>query len=1202
MRSVILFCCGICSLITSAQTLPDHQQPGKGNPVIPGYFADPTIKQIGDTYYLYATTDGNGGGLGPSQVWTSKDFVNWKIQPMNWPNTHWYWAPDMTKGYDGRYYLYYSQPVELYGAVANSPVGPWTPLLPGGKAMVPNYMIPGVITLDGQTFTDDDGKIYMYWGTWGIYPDHGCAVGLLNKDMTTFEKTALIPNTVAKDFFEAPYMFKRKGVYYMMYSSGHCEDHTYRVQYVKSTKGPMGPFEYPKHNPILVTNDDGTIHGPGHHSILQKGEDYYIVYHRHNNPHSGGGFHRQVAIDKIEFDANGDIKNIVPTHEGAGWLGTNTIPQKDIAFGKPVIASSYYNDDFRPSFAVDNNNGTLWRAADNGKAAWLQIDLGNTMPVQTIHTQFEYPTYYYQYKIEYSVDSINWSLFADRSANLQWGSPFIDKGKATARYIRLHINHTQLAGLAPAVWNIKVFSEANVGGEEILSEPQKATAPVMPQGLLVDINANEPDNETAVTKLVNKGKLQGAFNLQQGKAYTGMIDGKQGIWVNGATTFLSDFKVPASLSGNSSFTVAAWLYNPDISRYEPFLSWSQGNQDLTRAVFGYGADKGQGAIAHGAWPDVAYKNLPAAGQWQQITYTFDGYWERIYVNGKEVQAAQKMLFVKAGEYFSLGGLVQAGQFFSGALHRLQVYDQSLTAVEVQNLFQQPTANNIAVDYHTASLPYGNLTQWKNNGFTAGEIILKGDHQVKEHHSRLALVSAAIPEIISTTAGRQLQNYDALTIEMELSPISKKSAWLKLLPKDAVPGKWYHLTAVQDKTHTRFFVNGEFQLVTGETIAAKFNELFSKEKLTEVAVINIGLGTPQRYSFNTKNKATDNTVAITRLTVYNETLSPATIKQHYQNRVQTTNEALTRSKAVFDVKPVNVNGNTVFMRAAMPAVPVEGLSYLFMEPNSNWQSGWQSQPYVFFEQEGHSVNAFTVMTKDRYGNISQASLPVAVSAHGLKIKPTSFTTAQPADWSKSFTSNDFWSGLIHAPADSILLKAYAGNDSVFLGSAASKWDGSAPIGPFIYKEVKGDFLLQAEIADLSGLQDKKASANEVGLMVRSSTGKGRRTEQLLQNTVLTGWNIGNISTDLKQGQRLQENRGNGWSFHRYLQILKQGDYFYMRSSADGKTWSDMPGSPFLRKDMAAQESLQVGLFQASNNNLNGYGYGVFKNIQLIQLSR
>ena len=37
-----------------------YNTPGAGNPILPGYFADPTIKKFGDTYYIYATTDGSG--------------------------------------------------------------------------------------------------------------------------------------------------------------------------------------------------------------------------------------------------------------------------------------------------------------------------------------------------------------------------------------------------------------------------------------------------------------------------------------------------------------------------------------------------------------------------------------------------------------------------------------------------------------------------------------------------------------------------------------------------------------------------------------------------------------------------------------------------------------------------------------------------------------------------------------------------------------------------------------------------------------------------------------------------------------------------------------------------------------------------------------------------------------------------------------
>ncbi len=57
--------------------------PGAFNPIVPGYFADPTIKKFGDLYFLYSTTDGNGGGRAPAQVWVSADFHNWTLVPMN---------------------------------------------------------------------------------------------------------------------------------------------------------------------------------------------------------------------------------------------------------------------------------------------------------------------------------------------------------------------------------------------------------------------------------------------------------------------------------------------------------------------------------------------------------------------------------------------------------------------------------------------------------------------------------------------------------------------------------------------------------------------------------------------------------------------------------------------------------------------------------------------------------------------------------------------------------------------------------------------------------------------------------------------------------------------------------------------------------------------------------------------------------------
>ena len=110
-----------------AQALPaEWNTPGAGNPLLPGYFADPTIKKFGDTYYIYATTDGTGNGYGPAQVWMSKDFVNWRNVTMNWPTTEVVWAPDVVQQPDGSYRYYYCTPCVIYVGESNSPTGPWT--------------------------------------------------------------------------------------------------------------------------------------------------------------------------------------------------------------------------------------------------------------------------------------------------------------------------------------------------------------------------------------------------------------------------------------------------------------------------------------------------------------------------------------------------------------------------------------------------------------------------------------------------------------------------------------------------------------------------------------------------------------------------------------------------------------------------------------------------------------------------------------------------------------------------------------------------------------------------------------------------------------------------------------------------------------------------------------------------------------------
>ena len=529
-----------------------HDAPGTGNPVIPEYFADPTIKKFGDTYYMYATTDGSGAGFGPAQVWTSKDFVNWTLMPMNWPDSHWIWAPDVIRHTDGRYYYFYCQPCIIHCGVSETPRGPWKNILGESEAvLVPDRFVTNAITLDGQTFVDDDGSVYLYWGTWGIYKGFGCGAGKMTPDLKGFTETRLIPNTEAVDFFEAPFVLKRNGIYYFMYSSGSCHDHTYRVQYATSDH-PLGPYEYK--GCILETNEDGTVHGPGHHSILKEGDDYYIVYHRHDNPHSNRGFHRQLCMDKMEFEADGSIRKVIPTHEGVGALAPSVVKSENLALGAGVRASSCYDDNFRAEYAVDDNNGTLWRPRGMGQE-WLEIDLGSSREIQTVWTQFEYGTQFYQYLIETSVDGKHWSVFADKRNNHLAGSPMVDFGKAEARYVRLTFTGGQKNGFGGAVWNVKVFG----GIEEAL--PQQWL------GLTAaDWDGREWQN--------NEGMLGGAFVLKEGAARTCRIEGRDALMLEPGTVLEYCHSL---LSPSKEHTLSGLVYRSGKWRsYEAEHCLSQG--------------------------------------------------------------------------------------------------------------------------------------------------------------------------------------------------------------------------------------------------------------------------------------------------------------------------------------------------------------------------------------------------------------------------------------------------------------------------------------------------------------------------------------------------------------------------------------------------------------------------------------------------
>jgi len=285
-------------------------------PVIPGLFADPHITTFGGRYYLYPTTDGYAGWGGTYyKAFSSADLVTWTDHGVvldHGPDVSWAdnsaWAPAVATR-NGRYYMYFSGGLasgntakQLGVAVADAPTGPFRDAL--GRPLVRSDQFSGGQAIDPAVFTDDDGQSYLYWG-------QGVARAVrLNADMVSFDPAQVRVVTPA-GYNEAPFVLERNGTYYLMWSENDTRSEDYRVAYATGTS-PLGPWT--NRGVVLQKRLDLGIKGTGHHSVVRApGTDtWYVAYHRFAVP-AGNGTNRETTIDRLEFNADGTIRPVVPT-------------------------------------------------------------------------------------------------------------------------------------------------------------------------------------------------------------------------------------------------------------------------------------------------------------------------------------------------------------------------------------------------------------------------------------------------------------------------------------------------------------------------------------------------------------------------------------------------------------------------------------------------------------------------------------------------------------------------------------------------------------------------------------------------------------------------------------------------------------------------------------------------------------------------
>lgn len=285
----------------------------EGNPLVRHIFtADPSARVFGDRLYVYTSHDQDNSendqhfDMLDWHVFSTADLKNWvdhgplfSLEDISWASKQ-AWAPDCVQR-NGKFYFYY--PVEqakIGVAVSDSPTAGFTD--PLGKPLVDktdNEAIVGREPIDPGLMIDDDGEAYMFFGC------RDARYVKLKENMIELDgdiQSVIIRGIEGDEensggfYGEAPWIFKRNGLYYLMYSNGWGEKST--LIYATANT-PAGPFTF--QGEVMSPSFAGTSHG----SIVEFKDKWYLFYHNHSL--SNDTKRRSVCFNEITFAPDGKI-------------------------------------------------------------------------------------------------------------------------------------------------------------------------------------------------------------------------------------------------------------------------------------------------------------------------------------------------------------------------------------------------------------------------------------------------------------------------------------------------------------------------------------------------------------------------------------------------------------------------------------------------------------------------------------------------------------------------------------------------------------------------------------------------------------------------------------------------------------------------------------------------------------------------------
>lgn len=381
------------------------------NPYLPSweYIPDGEPYVFGDRVYIYGSHDAAHGWVfcqNDYVCWSAPvdDLSDWRYEgviykkdadPLNKDKSMCLYAPDVTVGPDGRYYLYYNldkTPI-VSVAVCGEPAGQYEfygyvqyedGTLLGERAGDEPQFDPGVLT--------EGGKTYLYTGFCGPGDKSrsGAMATVLGKDMVTILEAPVFvaPGCMygkgtdfeGFEFFEAPSIRKKGDTYYLIYSSIQMNELCYAT-----SKHPTKDFKF---GGVIVSNSDLGIDTykpanlevyPGannHGSIIEIKGEWYIFYHRHTN---GTWFSRQACMEPIKIFEDGSIPQVEITS-----MGGHGIPLPAKKSYPTYIACALFNESENPAPKItqdgrdgDEDMGYVGNISDQSVIGFKYFDFKN---------------------------------------------------------------------------------------------------------------------------------------------------------------------------------------------------------------------------------------------------------------------------------------------------------------------------------------------------------------------------------------------------------------------------------------------------------------------------------------------------------------------------------------------------------------------------------------------------------------------------------------------------------------------------------------------------------------------------------------------------------------------------------------------------------------------------------------------------------